>query len=306
MKGVTIEGVEYLAASALAKQFRYTTDYIGQLCRAKKVDARLVGRTWYVNPLSLTKHKTARYKKVLPAEKNSEISNEITLSRIEVDPQNFISKHQKPVLTHQPHFARRIDWKPLKYETDEVELLPQMSQPKVVSREIKLDLAESTSISVKNNSKDTKLVADELPTVSLKGKLSIESLNDSFTDDYEASVPGMVLEEVDNVAKNIVSLVKAPVMTSSRINHRQSVRPQVSLIPTNLSRLESTAVVSVVETRSGRTAEILLLASTTLLACCLFLLLFGELNLVAQPGFYKWEIVFSTQSLPALVSLFSQ
>ena len=63
MDKVTFEGVEYVKASALAKQFKYTSDYIGQLCRAKKVDARLVGRTWFVNPESVIEHKQGKYKK---------------------------------------------------------------------------------------------------------------------------------------------------------------------------------------------------------------------------------------------------
>ncbi len=310
MKGVTIEGVEYLAASALAKQFRYTTDYIGQLCRAKKVDAQLIGRTWYVNPLSLTKHKTARYKKVIPAEKNTEIAKEITLSRTEVDPQNFVTKHQKPSNNQQPNFARRIDWKPLKYEIDEVELLPQVSRPKEVSHEIKLDLADATAISVKNSSKETKLVAEELPTVSLKGKLKIESLNETFADnpEFPTSVPEIKFEEVNNVAPNIVSSSKRSQPNHLEMGRRRSeVNQRVSLIPTDQSRTKtSMEAVTDAETTSGRAVEVLLLTSTTVLAGLLFLLLFGELNLVARPGFYEWEFVFSTQSLPALVSLFSQ
>jgi len=56
---------EYVKASEIAKRFRYTQDYVGQLCRSKKVDARLVGRTWYVEPDSVaayrkTKHSTQK------------------------------------------------------------------------------------------------------------------------------------------------------------------------------------------------------------------------------------------------------
>lgn len=315
MKEVTIEGVEYLPASALAKQFRYTTDYLGQLCRAKKVDARLVGRTWYINPLSLTKHKTARYKKVETAEKIPEIAQEITLSRTDIDPQIFIGKHQKLTANQQPHFARRIDWKPLKYETDEVELLPQISRHNETSKKIKLNLAESKPLSVKNNSKETKMVADELPTVSLKGKLKIESLNENFVDDIESSVPESVPELVlsetkilPSMPKNIASSPKKSTSVPSSLVRRPPVsNSPVSLIPTNLSRSRvSISTISEADSGSGRSVEVFLLTSTTILVACLFLLVFGELNLVAQPGFYEWEFVFSTQSLPALVSLFSQ
>ena len=53
MDVITHNGVSYKKATAVAKEFGYTTDYIGQLCRAKKIDARLVGRAWYVNVADL-------------------------------------------------------------------------------------------------------------------------------------------------------------------------------------------------------------------------------------------------------------
>ena len=37
--------------------FGYTQDYIGQLCRGEKIDARRIGRTWYVCEKSILEHK---------------------------------------------------------------------------------------------------------------------------------------------------------------------------------------------------------------------------------------------------------
>ncbi|KKT75025.1 MAG: hypothetical protein UW71_C0009G0015, partial [Parcubacteria group bacterium GW2011_GWB1_44_7] len=37
--------------------FGYTQDYVGQLCRSEKVDARRIGRTWYVCEKSILEHK---------------------------------------------------------------------------------------------------------------------------------------------------------------------------------------------------------------------------------------------------------
>lgn len=66
---VTIKGIEYQKASLLAKKLKYTPDYIGQLCRANKVKAKLVGRTWYVNLDSLLEYKKTRYSDQKPAVK---------------------------------------------------------------------------------------------------------------------------------------------------------------------------------------------------------------------------------------------
>src|SRR3989344_6101459 len=51
------EGKEYISAKRGANEIGYASDYIGQLCRAKKIPSRLVGRTWYVERESLIEHK---------------------------------------------------------------------------------------------------------------------------------------------------------------------------------------------------------------------------------------------------------
>ena len=50
-------GQEYISASRASEKVGYAQDYIGQLCRAKKVPGKLVGRTWYVDLSALLHHK---------------------------------------------------------------------------------------------------------------------------------------------------------------------------------------------------------------------------------------------------------
>ena len=50
-------GKKYLSSKKAAKLTGYTHDYIGQLCRAKKVDGKLVGRTRYVDIDALEEYK---------------------------------------------------------------------------------------------------------------------------------------------------------------------------------------------------------------------------------------------------------
>lgn len=59
MKGEKIEldGKVYLSSTAAAKKSGYTKDYIGQLARAGKLDAQLIGRSWYIEEGSLKSHK---------------------------------------------------------------------------------------------------------------------------------------------------------------------------------------------------------------------------------------------------------
>jgi len=52
-----ISGNKYISSARAAELFGYTKDYVGQLCRAGKLDAQLIGRSWYVSEDSLRKHK---------------------------------------------------------------------------------------------------------------------------------------------------------------------------------------------------------------------------------------------------------
>lgn len=330
MKGISINGVEYLPATALAKQFRYTTDYIGQLCRAKKVDAQLVGRSWYVNPSSLTNHKQARYTKSSLGKNTAEESNKITISRLEVAP--VVNKNTIKMSPHaQVNFSKHIDWKPLRYEADAADLLPQfetMSEP----RRVNVDLADSTEITIKNTSQITDMVAEELPTVSLKGKLNVSSIDDSF-DVMKDEVPSLA----DIPLPPLPAPLPRPIKPISRpIHHSLPIKPSVVRVMTNKKAglalsaeaevateakssskiagkpipsslfIPKSVLQSQVEAENGiEFMEVALLTSTGVLVLCLLLLIFGESSLEANSASYTWGIDFSTHSLAALVSLFS-
>ena len=53
-----LDGKRYISTKRAAQLTGYTKDYVGQLCRAGKIDAKLVGRSWYVNEEELRDHKS--------------------------------------------------------------------------------------------------------------------------------------------------------------------------------------------------------------------------------------------------------
>jgi len=53
---VLLDGKIYISSRRAAEVSHYTTDYIGQLCRAGKIDCRIVGRTWFVMEESVLEH----------------------------------------------------------------------------------------------------------------------------------------------------------------------------------------------------------------------------------------------------------
>ncbi len=88
------EGKEYISASRASEKVGYASDYIGQLCRAKKIPGRLVGRTWYVDLQSLLEHKKTNK----PGRKKN--SKETAISHSQ-KPNSSLKKFLTPALIEQ-------------------------------------------------------------------------------------------------------------------------------------------------------------------------------------------------------------
>jgi len=54
---IILDGKNFISSRRAASLTGYTKDYIGQLSRASKIVARLVGRNWYIDEESLMAHK---------------------------------------------------------------------------------------------------------------------------------------------------------------------------------------------------------------------------------------------------------
>lgn len=185
MEVISIDGIKYKKASLVAKQFKYTADYVGQLCRGKKIDAKLVGRTWYVNPLSLTEHKEHKNNKTSSDENLTNLGYESTVSRIDVHSvlRNRTARTVEDVeeRSKSTNFSQRLDWQPVRYQEDDADLLPQFGHDHDrPSQSLVVEQAEATQLKVKGEHTTTKLHADELPEVFLKGKLKIKSIEDNY------------------------------------------------------------------------------------------------------------------------------
>jgi hypothetical protein len=57
MNELTFDGKVYVSSKRAAEITGYAKDYVGQLCREGRVDARLVGRNWYVLETSIREHR---------------------------------------------------------------------------------------------------------------------------------------------------------------------------------------------------------------------------------------------------------
>jgi len=55
-----LEGKIFISAKRAAALTGYTTDYVGQLCRAGKLECKMIGHTWHVSQASLFGHKLSQ------------------------------------------------------------------------------------------------------------------------------------------------------------------------------------------------------------------------------------------------------
>jgi len=119
MDEISVKGKIYVKAKVLARELGYTNDYIGQLCRGGKVDAELVGRTWYVDPDSVRGHKSTRYRSSKATTKKSiqsEVLRQLREEQVHTK-QHFYTPHKIK------SFAKEVT-----YHADESELVPVTSK----------------------------------------------------------------------------------------------------------------------------------------------------------------------------------
>ncbi len=165
------DGVSYEKASVIARRFKYTADYVGQLCRGRKVDARLVGRTWYVNPDSLEKYQS---KKKRPDDKTLFNKTILVESRLNVEP--VIGKNTSRSLRFSAHQAVASNT-PSHYMPDGNDLYPRLTRAMdPVPVAVPVTMSGERGIRVHTSSKVTKFKASELPEVSLRGKIKVQSV----------------------------------------------------------------------------------------------------------------------------------
>jgi hypothetical protein len=137
MKTVTVDGTIYTKAKDVADTFGYTSDYLGQLCRANKIDCQLVGRSWYVSIDSVEVHKQSKHPSASVSLSYSEFNtlelsaNKDIASAVEVRP--VLSK--RAIRSTSVASSNRVvqSYQPVRYLPDEQELLPRPS-PKISPR----------------------------------------------------------------------------------------------------------------------------------------------------------------------------
>lgn len=238
MDVLTVGEKSYVKASVLARELGYTADYIGQLCRGNKVDAQLVGRSWYVERDSIQSHKSTRYRstqvkthKALEAHvlvQNNEHAHSVPVHNSTKSPVSAVAQ----VPTSNARFYIHNSLKPSpRYISDEADLLPSVLDDKKKRGALQVNLADANNVLVVSKSENYDFEIPSLPQIHFKGALSL-----SEYDEAEALVPegGVLLhpKEVEQIkmhtkAHTPISKDVEGVTTASQLKNQKSTELEV-------------------------------------------------------------------------------
>ena len=195
METVVLDGVEYVKASVIAREFKYTSDYVGQLCRSRKIDARLVGRSWFVNPTSLRAHKKNKYQKSAAENtvQNGDTAHKIKIERKQVGPviKNKTMKSLYDASLNMRQSQTGEKKLRVNYERDDEVLFPEITRKRTPApRSLPIVPAGSKRLHISANKTNISFVAGELPDVALSGSLSVVGLEepDKTTEEEKADL----------------------------------------------------------------------------------------------------------------------
>lgn len=113
MDELTLDKQKYVSSKRAAHITGYAKDYVGQLCREGRVQARLVGRNWYVLESSIMEHR--------------------------------FGPEEGSVATETPAHAPERAWEPAVYVSETLQMVPDLAQKAVPQADF---ITETPSLSV--------------------------------------------------------------------------------------------------------------------------------------------------------------
>lgn len=197
MDTLELNGKEYVKVSVAAKQTGYSSDYIGQLVRAGKIEGQLVGRSWYVR-----KDAVMQYKKGTPRS-NFEKTRQDVKTAIERESgaarMDGAGAEGSAFFGAVPEYRKRLLNHSINYQKDEETLIPLLQRHSdVASLLVKSDdeEADEEATEIEENhtveEKESTYEKGESPVIRWNGAvidntLDIEEEGDKNEDDGEVA-----------------------------------------------------------------------------------------------------------------------
>jgi hypothetical protein len=213
MEVLNVGGKEYVKASVIARELGYTADYVGQLCRGRKVNAKLVGRSWYVDRSSMDLHKTSRYRGTQTKSKQA-LHEEVKLQVTEPEQSNSNFYRHSPVVTTK-----------VSYHEDDAELIPVVGAVTKKTGRLSVGLADAASVDVVSKNPRYIFNTPHRPEIKFKGSLPIKEISDKENERAE-SVEALTVHEDENISKVALNIVKSSKLIPPSKNLKEDHRPK--------------------------------------------------------------------------------
>lgn len=228
MEVVQFDGKKYVKASKAAEEVGYTADYVGQLCRAGKIDSRLVGRTWYVEEEALKEHKKTK------SRSNKKKATESFTEKLRARDQDSESRSDEIRATRgrTPGYRKRLLDAHITYSTDDTEPIPHVKQGAVAVSESRArtpreEKAEKVPVRISDTTTaGTTFTATKRKEPSLKGALTVEEVID--TDDVVNKKPMKSGTSQKPAVFTESKKVKAPQNTDPTYTEEQNARTETT------------------------------------------------------------------------------
>lgn len=236
METLDLDGKRYIKISSAARETGYTSDYIGQLCRAKKIDAKLVGRTWYVHEEELHAHQRTRGRSSHEKARKAVKDHITTVNGSEITIPIHIIKGSAP------EYRKRLLEQEIRYHRDDSELLPNatavhlkatssddrdIAQTLTVNSEKKISIKDTDESSVKFNTA-------EKQEIKWNGTIVIEPLEDTSTSLGDGEYKKSASTAVSTLHLNVKDHERA---TTPHINVTHEVHDRLAIKERFLTRL---------------------------------------------------------------------
>lgn len=234
---------EYVKASEVAKRFKYTQDYVGQLCRGKKVEARLVGRTWYVVVDSVTAYRKTKHKTQKTAKKT--VGPRLDRAKKPTPVSSVLRTKTAKIAAGATPATSRV-CTVVDYSSDETSFIPIMHNSRNVaegsaSGNVDKTIAVTATpapkvlppkrIKVVAHSKTTTLLSSEkIPEIVLSAKLKVKGEDAELLTQSKEDSPTLVKHTVPKVVlPELPTTSRAPQLNDATV--ARSTAPAVITVP---------------------------------------------------------------------------
>lgn len=217
MKSVVLDGKTYVKASEAAKDAGYTPDYVGQLCRGGKVDAQLVGRSWYVDQNDLRAYRST-------ANRTAKTKSREQVRAAVATQKRTVQKHTAPQ-TNRHFMTRHLTT--VHYEEDTEALIPNVRKLSITSEAPPANRAKHTATAPADSEPDY-TIEHEGEKVLMSGTLDVVDVGDEEYHDADA-----VLLHADVLTEKEIAALERAEAHAAKKRHTHKKKKQSKSADTN-------------------------------------------------------------------------